>query len=226
MPPDDSKMDRRRFFRQGLRELLKPLAKAADPIERALKEFESIGGSLGGAAAGTPSSHVRLPVMQAAWLRPPGALAEQQFRETCSRCGTCVSVCPAQAIKIDTSGALGNGAPYIVPSEMPCVACDGLHCMQNCPSGALTFTPLVDIDMGTADWHEHLCVRRSGENCQLCADQCPLGSAAIVIDGWRVKVIEDGCIGCGVCEHACPTTPKSITVTPRSARDTGAVARR
>ncbi|MEA2735072.1 MAG: ferredoxin-type protein NapG, partial [Humisphaera sp.] len=120
-----------------------------------------------------------------------------------------------------------NGAPYIVAAEAPCVACDGLHCMQNCPSGALVFTPLVEIDIGTAEWKPQLCTRTVlGDDCRICVDQCPLGSAALVLDeAGRVKVIEDGCIGCGVCEHYCPTEPKSIVVIPKASRDSGAVAR-
>ena len=88
--------------------------------------------------------------------------------------------------------------------------------MKNCPSGALVFTPLTEIDMGTAVWHEHLCVRAHGEECRICVDQCPLGTAAIMLEEGRVKVIEEGCIGCGVCEHQCPTTPKAITVRPKA----------
>jgi MauM/NapG family ferredoxin protein len=215
----DRPLDRRRFFRVGLRELLKPLANAVEPVERALRELESLDQVI----AKRTSPVVSLPVV----LRPPGALAEQPFREQCSRCGVCVAVCPADAIKIDSSGAIGNGAPYIVAAEAPCVACDGLHCMQNCPSGALTFTPLVDIDMGTAEWRPNYCTRTTlGDDCRICVDQCPLGSAALVLDeAGRVKVIEDGCIGCGVCEHYCPTEPKSIVVIPKAARDGGTVPR-
>jgi MauM/NapG family ferredoxin protein len=217
---DDRPLDRRRFFRMGLREILKPLANAAEPIERALRELES----LDKAISATPASASRsLPI----FLRPPGALEEQAFRDQCSRCGICVSVCPADAIKIDSTGAIANGAPYIVAAEAPCVACDGLHCMQNCPSGALRFTPLVDIDMGTAQWKPQFCTRTTiGDDCRICVDQCPLGSAALIIDdGGKVKVIEDGCIGCGVCEHYCPTDPKSIVVIPKAQRDSGVVAR-
>jgi len=220
---DDRPLDRRRFFRIGLRELLKPLANAAEPIERALRELESLDSVVSGSKPSSPSSARSLPV----FLRPPGALDEQAFREQCSRCGVCVSVCPADAIKIDSTGVIANGAPYIVAAEAPCVACDGLHCMQNCPSGALTFRPLVDIDMGTAQWKPHLCTRTTvGDDCRICVDQCPLGSAALVLDeAGRVKVIEDGCIGCGVCEHYCPTEPKSIVVIPKVSRDSGTVAR-
>ena len=119
---DDRPVDRRRFFRQGLRELLKPLAKAAEPIERALGELEALDrGML--PVSSTPRAAMPLPI----FLRPPGALPERAFRDTCSRCGVCVSVCPAHAIRLDTSGALANGVPYVVASESPCVICDGLH---------------------------------------------------------------------------------------------------
>ena len=213
---DDRPMDRRRFFREGLRELLKPLANAAEPIERALKEFESLQPPPEPRVARPkPGSPAPPPIAQRVFLRPPGALAENDFLNTCSRCGTCVSVCPAQCIKLDVANGTAGGAPYIVASEMPCVVCDSLACMHNCPSGALVFTPMAEIDMGTAIWHEERCVRSVGQDCRICVDQCPLGEVAIRLNGNRVEVIEQGCIGCGVCEHQCPTNPKSITVAPR-----------
>jgi len=207
---EDDQVGRRKFFLAGLRELIKPLAQAAAPIERALKELETLD-RIGGQPAPP-----RTPAQN--WIRPPGALAEPEFLDKCSRCGICVSVCPANAIKLDPNMGRGEGFPFIVASEMACVVCDGLHCMQNCPSGALVFTPAAEIDIGTALWHEGLCVRRLGEDCRICVDQCPLGSAALVLENGKVKVIEDGCTGCGVCEQQCPTSPKSITVTPKSAR--------
>ena len=215
--PSDSPMDRRRFFRLGLRELLKPLAEAAEPMERALKELENFGNSDRFAPSPPPPSGPKTI------LRPPGALDEMRFRETCTRSGACVSACPAAAIKLDYTGKIGNGVPYIVADEMPCVACDGLFCMKACPSGALVDTPLVNINMGTAVWHEHLCVRSQGQECRICVDQCPLGTAAITFVEGKVTVIEEGCIGCGVCEHECPTRPRSITVRPRQTN--GAVSR-
>jgi MauM/NapG family ferredoxin protein len=202
-------IDRRRFFREGLRELLKPLAEAAQPIERALAEFESLTGSSGGSRATAPRH----------WIRPPGAKDEQAFRDTCSKCGMCVSVCPAHAIKIDSTGRKGGGFPYIEPSAMACVLCDGLHCMQNCPSGALSFVPMTEIDIGTALWETDYCVRRLGEDCTTCIEVCPIGSAAIVLESGNVKVIDAGCTGCGVCEQQCPATPKAIRVVAKSGRD-------
>lgn len=149
------------------------------------------------------------------WLRPPGALPEAAFRSTCSQCGECVQVCPARCIKIEPGGR-GDGLPFIDASEMPCVLCDGLLCMPKCPTGALVPTLLADIDMGTAEWHAARCVRTRGEECTTCIDQCPIGSDAIDLFDGKVRVKEEGCVGCGVCQHYCPTTPKSITVTPRT----------
>ena len=217
MSDDDKPMPRRRFFRQGLRELLKPLAELAKPIEevaRQLDELERIGGAF---ADPYHSPAAPVPAVEH-WLRPPGALPERDFLDTCSRCGECVRVCPAQCIKIDYGGTRGKGAPYIDPTQMPCVLCSSLACMNSCPSGALRLTALVDIDMGTAQWNEHLCVRGYGQECTLCVDNCPVGTAALELRDNRIVVHEDHCTGCGVCQNKCPTDPKSIVVMPKSAR--------
>ena len=137
------------------------------------------------------------------------------FRETCSRCRKCVEVCPVQCIKIDSTGERGNGAPYIASEERSCVVCEGLLCMYECPTGALSPIPLADIDMGTALWNESICVRSKGEDCKICVDVCPIGEMAIKLSDGKVQVIEQGCIGCGVCQQRCPTEPKSIIVLAR-----------
>jgi len=196
--PDDPRINRRRFFRESLRELLKPLSES---LEKAAAEFGAIE---------SPKRTVPLAI----WLRPPGALAETAFLETCSRCAACVRVCPVQCIKIDTTGEMGAGAPFIDPDTKACAACDGLYCMYACPTKALRITPLVQIDMGTAKWHEESCVRGHGENCTICVDHCPIGTFAIELREEKVVVHDNGCIGCGVCQQDCPTNPKSITVTP------------
>ncbi|HVT89789.1 MAG TPA: 4Fe-4S dicluster domain-containing protein [Tepidisphaeraceae bacterium] len=206
---EDKQVNRRRFFREGLRELLKPLSEAMVPIEEAIRQLERL-------ESAVPKPIKNLP--QTTWLRPPGALQERSFLDTCSRCGTCVNVCPAQCIKIDPAGFSGGGAPYIEPDIMPCVVCDGLVCMRDCPSGALVPTALGLIDMGTAVWREENCLRSHGEECTICIDKCPIGEVAIELRDGKVHVIEDGCTGCGVCQHDCPTSPKSIVVTPCSSR--------
>ena len=212
---DDKPVPRRSFFRQGLRELLKPLAQAAEPLEEVVRQLDAL--DRFGAADPYHSPSAPIPTPEH-WHRPPGALPEKQFLETCSRCGQCERVCPAQCIRIDYSGNRGNGAPFIDVDAMPCVLCDGLVCMHNCPSGALRPTPLSEIDMGTAVWNENLCLRTTGGECTICIDRCPVGTVALELRDNRVHVNEEGCTGCGVCQHDCPTHPKSIVVMVKSAR--------
>jgi ferredoxin-type protein NapG len=215
MSHDDDKVNRRRFFREGLRELLKPVAKAVEPIQEVARHF----GEMDYLSPAEPAKPAKATPALTNWLRPPGALEGDHFTDVCSRCGECVKVCPAQCIKIDSAGIIAGGAPYIEPDVMPCVMCNGLLCMHGCPTGALRPIPIQDIDMGTARWREESCVRSIGENCTICIDQCPMGSAALELNGNRVVVTEEGCTGCGVCQHYCPTSPKSIVVTPRDVRD-------
>ena len=214
MLDNDKPVNRRRFFREGFRELLKPLVNAIEPLHEAARQLGQLEelSTPGGAAKSARS----IPLNVA--LRPPGAIEEKLFRETCTRGGECVRVCPAQCIKIDPTGVRGNGVPYIDADEMPCVVCDGLHCMQVCPSGALAPTVVAHIDMGTAVWHADTCLRTKGEDCTICADKCPVGTFAIEVSGKQIVVKEDGCIGCGVCQFECPTSPKSIVVIPKIAR--------
>jgi ferredoxin-type protein NapG len=215
MPPDNEKpVDRRRFFRLGFAELLGPLSALAKPLQHAAEQIAKL-------------DHIRQPHAQTvapsqiASLRPPGSLPDLKFRETCSRCGNCVRACPANAIQIDATGRRGNGAPFIDPDAMSCVVCEGLQCMHVCPSGALVPTSINDIDMGTAVWREDSCLRTTGDSCTICIDHCPLGSAAIELKNNEVAVNPHGCIGCGVCQHDCPTTPKSIYVIPIAAKHVG-----
>lgn len=192
--------------------MLKPLAASVQPLEHAIRQFGAIE-----QAAPAPKAAPRVACNDP-WLRPPGSMEEQSFREMCIRCGNCVSACPAQCIKIDPAGVKGHGAPYIEPEAMPCVVCDGLVCMRNCPSGAIVPTALGLLDLGTAVWNAQTCVRSREEQCTICIDKCPIGSVAIELRDGQVHVIEDGCIGCGVCQHECPTNPRSIVVIPKAAR--------
>jgi MauM/NapG family ferredoxin protein len=284
--PDDKPLDRRRFFRQGFAELLKPIAKAMAPMERVVDQLakldaepdakptnvppptnvsaptnvppptnsifnrtgkppiDSSGASgtamPGGRAArnifaspksSAPPNIFKGPAAGAGlvkllprgmpiglWVRPPGSIPERTFLQTCDRNGACVKACPVQCIEIDATGQKGAGAPYIDVDTTACAVCTGLHCMDVCPTGALQPTPLPDIDMGTAVFREETCLRSTGQNCTICVDHCPLGTAAIELKAGEVTVNPLGCIGCGVCQQDCPTAPKSIFVIPISAK--------
>lgn len=206
-PADDDRrrVNRRSFFRNGLRELLRPVVESIDEKITQLKDVLP--------PEPTPATRP----LSLTFLRPPGALDEPMFLAKCSRCGDCVAACPANAIVISPSAA--NGAPFIDANVAPCVVCTTLECMTVCPTGALEPTPIKFIDMGTARWKPETCVRTRGEDCRICVDECPIGEVAISLDAsGNVRVHDDGCVGCGVCQHRCPTIPKSIVVEPKAAR--------
>ena len=187
---------RRGFFKEALNQLIQPVAEFLD---------DQVGDHLFAEDSG-----------QRVVFRPPGALPEAEFLETCHRCGNCVKNCPANAIQplLSNNTSLAN-TPYIDPDEQPCVICDSLACMYVCPSGALQPVYAEDIKIGVAVFTAETCLRTNEVDCTYCVDTCPIGSDAIHLtsDG-SVAVIDAGCTGCGVCQYACPTSPKSIVIEP------------
>ncbi|MBD04669.1 MAG: ferredoxin [Gemmatimonadetes bacterium] len=182
--------DRRRFFRQLVD---RTLGHAADYVGDRVEGF-----------VGRPRHR----------LRPPGAIAEAAFLDTCYRCGNCVGICPARAIQhIKGESEELDGTPAIFADHQPCLVCDGLQCMPACPSGALKITPREQIAMGLARFDPEPCLRTGGEACTECVDTCPEGERALRFnDEGVVEVLNEGCIGCGVCQWRCPSQPKAIVV--------------
>lgn len=89
--------------------------------------------------------------------------------------------------------------------------------MHVCPTDALTLVARADIAMGIARVDTHACLRDRGEDCRLCITQCPMGDTALTLDEHGGVAVKSGCVGCGVCERACPTEPAAITITPSGA---------
>jgi ferredoxin-type protein NapG len=83
------------------------------------------------------------------FLRPPGAIDEDDFLYGCIKCGLCVQICPVQAIKLAGAGeGLGFGTPYIEPREQPCdFSCDALQCVETCPTAVLDFKPFKEAGL-------------------------------------------------------------------------------
>ena len=152
-------------------------------------------------------------------LRPPGALAEEDFLSACIRCGLCVRDCPYDTLKLATLGAdaAATGTPYFTARDVPCEMCEDIPCVAACPTGALNsgLDVIDDADMGVAVLVdlEH-CLNAQGLRCDVCYRVCPLIDEAITLEQahnarsghhalFMPTVHADKCTGCGKCEKSC-----------------------
>ena len=247
-PPKPKKKedDRRDFFGDAMREALGPLSgiieRKINPILAALEampddleRFTNVAlpvisrtldqpdHFLGSGETHSNTKMLGPPPVEPTILRPPGALPPDQFASACSRCGKCVEVCPAEAIKLDLKLLTADGLPYIEPRDKSCMVCTSLACMTECPTSALQLVDRLSINMGTAKVDHGLCLRDTGEDCRVCVEACPItgeeaggGPDAIFIhpQSGRVVVRKNICVGCGLCENRCPTEPAAIRVVP------------
>jgi len=163
-------------------------------------------------------------------IRPPGALAEDQFSAACIRCGLCVRDCPYDTLKLARLGQeMATGTPYFTSRDVPCEMCEDIPCVKACPTGALN-PELEDIDdarMGLAALiDEETCLNFQGLRCDVCYRVCPLIEEAITLDLQHNRrsgdhalfiptVHSDACTGCGKCEYACVLPEAAIKVLPR-----------
>ena len=151
------------------------------------------------------------------YFRPPGALPEMGFLAACTRCGACIDACPPHALeRVPSDGGLAAGTPFFDPAVEACVACPTMPCAAVCPTPALTLPEhgWSGYRLGVVELHPERCLTFRGTACRICVDACPVGLAALGIDEAGHPVLRrEGCVGCGVCVHVCPTTPSSFELT-------------
>lgn len=152
-------------------------------------------------------------------LRPPGAIQpEPKFLAQCLRCGQCINVCPTHGLQPLMLGASTElsafWSPILVPRIGPCKY-DCNLCGQVCSSKAI---PKLELDekrhcsIGVAEIDTNRClVYSNNQPCTICYDKCPVPGNAIRLREERMgkglkypMVLNDLCIGCGICEYVCP----------------------
>jgi ferredoxin-type protein NapG len=162
-------------------------------------------------------------------LRPPGALAEEDFLGACVRCGLCVRDCPFDTLRLSQlGGEVANGTPYFVAREVPCEMCPDIPCIKACPTGALDhgLTEIDDSRMGLAVVvDQESCIAFQGLRCEVCYNICPIRNEAITLElqhntrsgkhALFIPVVHsEACTGCGKCEKACILEEAAIKVLP------------
>jgi len=160
-------------------------------------------------------------------IRPPGVEDEGDFLARCLRCSQCMKVCPTSGLQpvLFEAGLEGLWTPRLVSRLGYCdYGCNA--CGQICPSGAIPPLDLARkretiIGVAVID-HDRCLPWVGGTPCIVCEEMCPTPEKAIRLEEVTVTddrgepvivqhpyVLEDLCIGCGICEYQCPVEGKA-----------------
>ena len=153
-------------------------------------------------------------------ISPPGSGGTARFTSRCTACHLCVSACPTQVLSpaFLEYGPCGILQPRMDYSASTCNY-DCVLCGQVCPSGAIL--PLAAeskklVQIGKAKFVKDDCIVITKKTeCGACSEHCPTKAVHMIkSEGlFLPEVNEELCIGCGSCEHPCPSTPnKAIYV--------------
>ncbi len=170
-------------------------------------------------------------------VQPPGARDNHLF-EKCIRCGECSRACPTNAIQPATveAGLTGIWTPVLNMRLGYCdYSCNA--CGQVCPVQAIPPLPLPEkrlAVLGHAAIDQNRCIAWAQHKpCIVCEEMCPVPDKAIALEIPMVdsavqvspklrvpRVLQDKCIGCGICEYRCPVEGESAirvyTIKPKA----------
>ncbi len=173
----------------------------------------------------------RLRVTDLRLIRPPGVTDEAAFLSQCIRCSECMNACPTTALQPawGEAGLEGLWTPVVAPRIGYCDYGCSL-CGQVCPSGAIPALSLEEKRqqvIGLASVDRNRCLAWAYNTpCIVCEEMCPTPQKSIRLEVATVQteggesiqlqrpyILNDLCIGCGICENHCPLDgPAAIQV--------------
>ncbi len=131
-------------------------------------------------------------------IRPPYAIAEEDFRARCEPCGDCRKACETGVIGQD-----GEGFPILLFGQAECSFCG--RCAEVCTTGAFRKSharPWV----ATAHVKSN-CLSFNAITCRSCEENCEAGAIRfrLMTQGRALPLIDAAaCTGCGNCAVICP----------------------
>ena len=128
-------------------------------------------------------------------IRPPGALAEEEFLKRCIKCGQCMRLCPTNVIQPSgIEAGLENLWTPVLNNRIGSSGCqlNCTACGQICPTSAIRpitlaeklgtdeFSDAGPIKLGTAFFDRGRCLPWAMDKpCIVCQENCPLSPKAI-----------------------------------------------
>ena len=140
-------------------------------------------------------------------IRPPWALQENEFTNTCSRCSECIDKCPE---KIIVKG--DGGFPTINFDLGGCTFCQ--ECVAACEEGALAISSTDQLPWRLTADISTKCISLHGVTCRSCADSCEEEAISFLhqIGGISHPLIDTkSCTGCGSCLATCPVNAIKVS---------------
>jgi len=128
-------------------------------------------------------------------IRPPGALAEEEFLKRCIKCGQCMRICPTNVIQPGgIEGGLENLWTPVLNNRIGSSGCqlNCVACGQACPTAAIKpitlpeklgkdeFAATGPVKLGTAFVDRNRCLPWAMDKpCIVCQENCPVSPKAI-----------------------------------------------
>ena len=143
-------------------------------------------------------------------IRPPWAVAENEFTQQCNICGECIKKCPTKIIQKGRAGY-----PVINFNAGECLFCG--DCVNICETNALTNDSKQLPWSITASVNTDSCLAHNNTECRGCYDPCEVSSIKMTprLGGVSIPVFNtELCTGCGACFSVCPTKAINMNIIP------------